>query len=68
MSRKERVSSEEMTWDFAIFGGTLMRQARTGDSTQRRTNGTATIQAPGLSTTKSRPAPAARNTPQRRCQ
>src|SRR5256885_6172076 len=52
-SRRERVSAEVRTWDFAIFEGTLMRQARMGDDIQRRTNGMATGQTRGLSATRS---------------
>ena len=59
----------DINWNvMGIFAGTLIHHARTGASPQRRTKGTATGQAPGLRTTKRKPAPTARTTPQRRFQ
>ena len=52
---------------FDLTRANALVQAMTGDSVHRRTSGVAMGQAAGLSTTKSRPARAARMTPQRRC-
>jgi hypothetical protein len=66
MSRNERISWVDRVCVVVTSEGELIRHATAGASTQRRMNGVATAQAPGLSTTQSEPAPRATTTPQRR--
>ena len=66
-SRAVRICSGERTRLLGTCGGKLMRQANTGDSTQRRTKGAATGHALGLRKNMSVPETAPSATPHRRC-